>query len=92
MENTEFQHNNVKNGGGNIMVWVLHLGLDGLPKNEEFSIIVKENVRTSVQELSFNRKCVMQPVNDPENTKNVQVSSTTLSVLYVHFSQVFFTV
>uniref|UniRef100_A0A8C4TBF5 Transposase n=1 Tax=Erpetoichthys calabaricus TaxID=27687 RepID=A0A8C4TBF5_ERPCA len=79
-ENTVFQHKNlmpsVKHGGGSVMVWACFAAsgpgqlafIDGTMNSELYQRILKENVRTSVQELNLKRRWVMQQDNDPKHT------------------------
>ncbi len=52
---------------------LLHLGQDDLPSlmnSELYQQILKENIRTSVPELSLKRKWAMQQDNDPKHTSH----------------------
>ncbi len=44
--------------------------IDGTKNSEIYQQILKENIRTSVPELSFKRKWAMQKDNDPKHTSH----------------------
>ncbi len=80
-EHTAFQHKNLipsmKHGDGSI-VWACFAAsgpgqlaiIDGTMNSELYHQFLKENVRTSVHELSLKKKWVMQQYNDPKHTSH----------------------